>query len=33
MPATATYDSHYCTCLGHLGWHDQNGNDPNCQGK
>ncbi len=22
MPATATRDSHFCTCLGHLGWHD-----------
>jgi hypothetical protein len=22
MLATATRDNHYCTCLGHLGWHD-----------
>ncbi len=22
MPVTATHDSHYGTCLGHLGWHD-----------
>ncbi len=22
MPATVTRDSHYCTCLGHLGWQD-----------
>ncbi len=21
-PATATCDSHYCTCLGHLGWYN-----------
>ncbi len=20
---TATHGSHYCTCLGHLGWHDR----------
>jgi hypothetical protein len=25
---TATLDSHYCTCLGHLGQHDINRNDP-----
>ncbi len=23
MLATATRDSHYCTCLGHLGRHDR----------
>ncbi len=23
MPATATWDSHYCTCLGHLGHCDR----------
>ncbi len=23
MLATATRDSHYFTCLGHLGWHDR----------
>jgi hypothetical protein len=25
-PSTSTHDSHYCTCLGHLGWHDSQGN-------
>jgi len=24
MPATATSESHYCTCLGHLGWRNTN---------
>ncbi len=32
-PAPPTRDSHYCTCLGHLGQHDPNRNVPNCQGK
>ncbi len=27
MPAPATRDIHYCTWLGHLGWHDPNRND------
>jgi hypothetical protein len=22
LSASVTRDSHYCTCLGHLGWHD-----------
>jgi hypothetical protein len=29
MPLTVTRDSHYCTCLGHLGWRRYtNRNDP-----
>ena len=28
MPMTATCDSYYCTCLGHLGQPDANRNDP-----
>jgi len=30
MPASGTCASHYCTCLGHLGWGDKNRNDPIC---
>jgi hypothetical protein len=28
MPVTATHDSHYCTCLGHLWWRKENRNNP-----
>ncbi len=30
LSATATRDTHYCTCLGHLGQHNINRNDPIC---
>ncbi len=33
MTVTATCDSHYCACLGHLGWRNTNRNDPNCHSK
>jgi hypothetical protein len=30
MPTTATHDSPYCTCLGHLGQRGKNKNHPIC---
>jgi hypothetical protein len=32
MPATATRDRHYCTCLGHLGQRTKNSKDRAAQG-
>jgi len=30
MPATVAHDSHYCTCLGHLGRRNRNKSNPIC---